>query len=107
MDDERQIEALRLKVDGLATTVDMLSVETSVLQELCAALMAELAVQDENPSGRLEQIITDEQQMSYMVAVDIEEQGDDMWDILVSHAEIRNRAFDHARMALARIMGTH
>lgn len=107
MDNERQIEELRLKVESLAKTVDTLSVETSVLQELCAALMAELAVQDEHPSQRLEQIITDEQQMSYMVALDMEEQGDDMWDILVSHAEIRNRAFDHARMALARIMGTH
>lgn len=107
MDDERQIEALRLKVESLAASVDMLSVETSVLQELCAALMAELAVQDEHPSQRLEQIISDEQQMSYMVALDLEEHGDDLWDILVSHAEIRNRAFDHARMALARIMGTH
>jgi hypothetical protein len=98
---------LRARIDALGTIVNTLSIETSVLQELCAALMAEMAVMHDQPSKRLEQIIADEKDMSYLIAVDIEDHSDDMWDILVSHAEIRNRAFHHARMALARIMGTH
>lgn len=107
MDIEALINDLRTKVDALGSTVNTLSVETSVLQELCAAMMAELAIQAENPSERLEQIIAEEQDVSYQVALDMDDDGDNMWDLLVSHAEIRARAFDHARMALARMLGTH
>lgn len=109
-DQDEDIEALRHRVDALARAVRTLTIETSVLQELCSALMAELAVQDGEPAQRLERIIADEQQISYMVAVDMDEHEDHddaMWDMLVHHAEVRNRAFDHARMALARIMGAH
>ncbi|CAN5356154.1 hypothetical protein BH10PSE12_BH10PSE12_19520 [soil metagenome] len=107
MDDGDALRALQRKVAALAATVDTLSVETSVLQELCAALMAELALQHDQPSERLEQIIADEQHVSYLVASEMDEQGDAMWNILVDHAEVRNRAFDHARMALARITSRH
>ena len=107
MNDREALQALQRKVAALADTVDTLSVETSVLQELCAALMAELALQHDRPAERLEQIIADEQHISYLVASEMDEDGDDMWNILVDHAEVRNRAFDHARMALARITGRH
>jgi predicted nuclease with TOPRIM domain len=107
MDIEAVLRQLQARVEYLGATVNTLSLETSVLQELCAALMAELAILSDRPSERLEQIIADEQQVSYQVASDMDDHGDDMWDILVDHAEIRNRAFDHARMALARILGHH
>jgi hypothetical protein len=107
MDDRDDLKALQRRVAALASTVSTLSVETSVLQELCAALMAEIALQHDQPAERLEQIIADEQQLSYLVASEMEEDGDAMWNILVDHAEVRNRAFDHARMALARITGHH
>jgi hypothetical protein len=108
--DKAEIARLRARLDSLAGVVNTLSIETSVLQELCAALMAEVAMQTDAPSERLEQIIADEQHLSYAIASDLDDHDPHdhgMWDMLVDHAQIRNRAFDHARMALARILGSH
>lgn len=112
MHQDSTLRIIQDRLDAVVGAVKMLTVETSVLQELCAALMAELAMQSDSPAERLEQLIEEEQRLSYAIASDLDDVGDGdggdfdaMWDLLVDHAEVRNRAFNHARMTLARILG--